>query len=187
MHEVSIETLAKSCNTCWVWSSMPNLLQNNKVPISWRRVELFCLFTAFSYISMDATVLPCHFSWVWSCKVLWNNKSPVSLGRAKWFCWFFACSYLYLLKYLLKLQKYAQLVRLSDVLNLKNLKTIWVIKLLFCFSFNLDSLHARLNSHQEAQSYKKKKPKRLKHTGNLFRKCLQLKDVLIVDLKPLKS
>ena len=108
-----LETLVKSCNTCWVWSSMLNLLQNNKVPISWRRVELFCLFTAFSYISMDATVLPCHFSWVWSCKVLWNNKSPVSLGRAKWFCWFFACSYLYLLRYLLKLQKYAILDWLS--------------------------------------------------------------------------
>ena len=29
--------------------------------------------------------------------------------------------------------------------------------------------------------------KRLEHTGNLFRKNLQLKDVLILNLKPLRS
>ena len=41
--------------------------------------------------------------------------------------------------------------------------------------FNWDSLHARLNSHYKALSYKKKKHKKLRHTGNLFRKNLQLK------------
>ena len=34
---------------------------------------------------------------------------------------------------------------------------------------------------------RKRSTKRLKHTGNLFRKNLQLKDVLILDLKPLRS
>ena len=49
--------------------------------------------------------------------------------------------------------------------------------------FNCDSLHGSLNSHYEALSY----TKRLQHTGNLFRKNLQLKDVLILDLKSLRS
>ena len=46
---------------------------------------------------------------------------------------------------------------------------------------NWDSVHARLNSHYDAWSYEKKKHekvlKRLKLTGNMFRKNLQLKDV----------
>ena len=52
------------------------------------------------------------------------------------------------------------------------------------FFLNWDSLHTRLNNHYEAWSYKKRNTKRLKHTGNsmqhtgnLFRKNLQLKDV----------
>ena len=46
------------------------------------------------------------------------------------------------------------------------------------FFLNWDSLHAKLNSHYEAWSYKKKRStKRLKHTGNQFRKNLQLKDI----------
>ena len=64
---------------------MLNLLLSNKVPISLGTVELFCLFVACSYTSMEATVLSCHFIWVWSwsCvpKVLRNNKSPISLER----------------------------------------------------------------------------------------------------------
>ena len=47
----------------------------------------------------------------------------------------------------------------------------------FFFFLNWDSPYARLNSHYEAWSYKKRSTKRLKHTGNLFRKNLQLKDV----------
>ena len=50
----------------------------------------------------------------------------------------------------------------------------------FFFFFNWDSLHARLNSHYEVWSYKKKKKKaqkRLQATENLFGKNLQLKDV----------
>ena len=49
--------------------------------------------------------------------------------------------------------------------------------ILCCCFFNCDSLHVRLNSHYEAWSYKEKKNKKLKHTGNLFRKGIQLKDV----------
>ena len=48
----------------------------------------------------------------------------------------------------------------------------------FFFFFNWDSLHARLNSHYEAWSYKKgSTKKRLQDTENLFKKNLQLKDV----------
>ena len=44
--------------------------------------------------------------------------------------------------------------------------------------FNWDSFHARLNSHYEAWSYKKKKHKKIEaYTGNLFKKTLSLKGV----------
>ena len=57
---------------------------------------------------MEATVLSCRFSWVWSAmpKVLWSNKSPVSLERVVWFCWFFGSINLHLVRYPLKLRKY---------------------------------------------------------------------------------
>ena len=44
----------------------------------------------------------------------------------------------------------------------------------FVSFFNWDSPHAGLNNHCKAWSYKKKKHKKLKHKGNLFRKNLQL-------------
>ena len=54
----------------------------------------------------------------------------------------------------------------------------WRVGALRVFFFNWDSLHARLNSHYEAWSYKKRSTKkRLQDTENLFRKNLQLKDV----------
>ena len=87
---------------------MSKVLQNNKAAISLGRVELFCLFVACCYTSMEATALSCRFSWVWygMPKVLWSNKSPISLETVVWFCWFF-CSYLHLVRYPLRLQKYA--------------------------------------------------------------------------------
>ena len=127
---------------------MRNVLQNNKLQISLGKIELFCLFVACSYTSREATLLSCRFSWVWSRmpKVLWNNKSLISLRRVEWFCWFFAWSYLHLVGYPLNLPTFAilgrhcetsyQPTRLSDVLNLKNLKTIWGIKLIFCFHWS---------------------------------------------------
>ena len=45
---------------------MSKVLQNNKATICLGRVELFCLFVACSYTAMEATVLSCRFSWVWS-------------------------------------------------------------------------------------------------------------------------
>ena len=56
---------------------MPNVLQNNKLPIALGKVELFSLFVGCSYTSWEATVLSCCFIWVCSSmpKVLWNNKS----------------------------------------------------------------------------------------------------------------
>ena len=68
---------------------MSKVLLNNKATRSQGSVELFCLFVAWSYTSMEATVL-CHFIWVWSSmpKVLWHNNSPISLERVVWFCWF---------------------------------------------------------------------------------------------------
>ena len=47
---------------------------------------------------------------------------------------------------------------------------------IFLIFFIWDSLHARLNSHYKAQSYKKKEEQKdKKHTGKLFRKTLQIK------------
>ena len=52
------------------------------------------------------------------------------------------------------------------------------------YFFNWFSPHARLYSPYEAWSYKKKKHKRLKHTGNQFRKNLQSKDISNKLLRP---
>ena len=60
---------------------------------------------------------------------------------------------------------------------------LWLFALAFTYKYlykldiflNWDSLYARLNSNYEVWSYKKKK--RLKYTGNLFRKNLQLRGV----------
>ena len=42
--------------------------------------------------------------------------------------------------------------------------------------YNWDSLHARLKRHYKGWSYKKK-TKRIKHTGNLFKKIQQIESV----------
>ena len=55
------------------------------------------------------------------------------------------------------------------------------------FFFNWDSLHARLKQPPQGMELQEQKHKRLKHTVNLFRKKLQLKGVLILDLKPFRS
>ena len=46
--------------------SISKVLQNNKATVSLESLELFCLFVARSYTSMETTVLLCRFSWVWS-------------------------------------------------------------------------------------------------------------------------
>ena len=55
---------------------------------------------------------------------------------------------------------------------------------------NWDSLHARLSSHSEARSYKKKKHKKIKSYRNFFKKTtynLVKRYLLILDLNPHKS
>ena len=67
---------------------------------------------------------------------------------------------------------------------------IKVNKEIFFLFFNWDSIDARLNSHYEAWSYKKKAQKRLQDTENIYRKNLytvKKRCVLILDLKPLGS
>ena len=65
----------------------------------------------------------------------------------------------------------------------------WQKVLLPFFSFfNWDSLHARLNSHYEAWSYKKRSTKRI--TGYRKSVCIERtvkRSLLILDLKPLRS
>ena len=71
----------------------------------------------------------------------------------------------------------------------KKKKTIFIdFDLLNQSFFNWDSLHARLNSHCKAWSYKKKKHKKIK----AYRKSVQKEPIvkrclLIQDLKPLRS
>ena len=107
---------------------MSKVLQNNKATTCLGRVELFCLFVACSTHSwkLQKLVLPYRFSWVWSGmpKVLWSNKS-IFLEKVMWFCWFFASSYLHLVRYPLKLQKYAILGwhgQIARCFKLKKLK-----------------------------------------------------------------
>ena len=75
----------------------------------------------------------------------------------------------------------------------KNLYFWWCINnvtmhcFFFILFFNWDSLHARLNSHYKAWSYKKKKHKKIK----AFRKFLQKEPticrcLIILDLKPFR-
>ena len=55
---------------------------------------------------------------------------------------------------------------------------LYIYIYIYIYIFNWYSLHARLNSHYEAWSYKKKKHKKVKvYTRNLIRKNLQLKDI----------
>ena len=64
-----MEALGKSCNIFWVWFGIPGHAQrfpNDKVSISLGRAELFYLFIACSYISVEATVLSYRFIWIWS-------------------------------------------------------------------------------------------------------------------------
>ena len=58
-------------------------------------------------------------------------------------------------------------------------------KLFFC---NWDLLHARLNSHYEAWSYKKKKYRKIKtYRKYILKEPTVKRCVLILDLKPFRS
>ena len=54
--------------------------------------------------------------------------------------------------------------------------------------FNWDSLHARLNSHYEAWSYKKKKHKKITaHMKSVKKEPVVKRCLLILDIQGLKS
>ena len=54
--------------------------------------------------------------------------------------------------------------------------------------FNWDSLHAKLDSHYEAWSYKKKKRKKIKaYRKSVLKEPTVKRYLLILDLKPLRS
>ena len=98
--------LVRDARTC------PGFSKIIKQQYLWEGLSYFVyllLVYLFVHTSIEATVLSCRFSWVWSgiSKVLRNNKSPISLERVEWFCWFFAICYLHLVRYTLKLQNYA--------------------------------------------------------------------------------
>ena len=87
---------------------------------------------------------------------------------------------------------------ITDYLSYTNTNTFFLIStdkkrnifhnIFSTFCFNCDSLHARLNSHYEAWSYKKKKHKKI----TAYRKSVQKEStvkrcLIILDLKPLRS
>ena len=88
------------------------------------------------------------FCWIWPSisKILWNNKLAISLERVEWFCCFLhvvICILLISLEAtiicyfgLALLGIGYQRIRLSDVLNLKNMKTVWGNKSIFCFHWS---------------------------------------------------
>ena len=91
---------------CQAFLGMPDFFQNNEVPISLGRVELFCLFVA------------CSYRWKFHCYhavlVGYGPACPKFSKITNQYLWkglsYFvdiAYSYLHLVRYPLKLQKYA--------------------------------------------------------------------------------
>ena len=65
---------------------------------------------------------------------------------------------------------------------------LWIYNYIYIFNiFNCDSLHARLNSHYKAWSYKKKKHKKIIYSIQEIRLERTYSCLLILDLKPLRS
>ena len=64
------------------------------------------------------------------------------------------------------------------------MKYTWVF---FSFFFNWDSLHARLNSHYEAWSYKKRSTKKITgYRKSVYKEPTVKRCLLILNLKPLR-
>ena len=75
---------------------------------------------------------------------------------------------------------------LQPVAKLK--RTLASVQRTLALFFNWDSLHARLNSHQEAWSYKKRSTKKITRYRKSVQKEPTIKRcLLILDLKPLRS
>ena len=81
-------------------------------------------------------------------------------------------------------QKYS-----SVLIGLTILATFFAFSVaIFFFFFNWDSLHARLNSHYKAWSYKKKKYKKIKaHRKSVYKEPTVKRCLLILDLKLFRS
>ena len=63
-----------------------------------------------------------------------------------------------------------------------------IFSILFFILMIWDSLHARLNSHYEAWSYKKKKYEKIKaYTKSAQKKTTVKRYLLILDFKPFRS
>ena len=78
-------------------------------------------------------------------------------------------------------------VTIFAIVTQYNIQT-YISVLFFCFFFNCDSLHSRLNSHYEAWSYKKKKHIKIKtYRKSVWKEPTVKRCLLILDLKPLKS
>ena len=64
----------------------------------------------------------------------------------------------------------------------------YFILFLFIYFFDCDSLHARLNSHYKAWSYRKRSTKKIAgHTKSVLKEPTVKTCLLIIDLKPLRS
>ena len=75
---------------------------------------------------------------------------------------------------------------------LKNVNDTVNNAVIFRFCFNLDSLHARLDNHQEAWSYKEKKHKKIKAYRSVqkeptVKRCLPILDLKHLDRKSKES
>ena len=74
--------------------------------------------------------------------------------------------------------------------EMKSHEIIWLVAKVVKNNFflNWDSLHARLNSHFQAWSYKKKKHIKIKaYRKSVYKELTVNRCLLILDLKPLRS
>ena len=92
-------------------------------------------------------VLPSKFQRNISC-----NTYPTKLWSPTCFCFYLFVSFFF--------SVCAFMGKLLVDCNLKSFALLWVIRFCFVF-FNWDSLQARLNSHYEAWSYKKRSTKKI--------------------------
>ena len=125
--------LVRHAWSCWTFSK--------KCQYLWEGLGYF-VFLLHVVTFIEATVLTFRCSCIWFCmpKVLWYNKLPISLEGADWFCWFFAFSYLHLVRYPLKLQKYAILGWYKSGIGLEISRTIWGFKLIFWFNWSYKNM-----------------------------------------------
>ena len=133
---------------------MSNPLQNNKATISLARVESFYFFIACSYTSIEAAVRCYHVvlgGYCPTCQKLSKKTNCQCLKKGLRRFVDFLHIVFYILLYIhwsyfgLAVSDIgSQSIRLSDVLNLKSLKIILRIKLIFCFHWSCRTYHAIL-------------------------------------------